>query len=232
MRPVRGDEVGRFNACLGERHWLGHRIVGETVRCVVSSQRFCVLPEGRRPDLACAVLARALRRLPGGCRARRWRSRWTPESLRGAVGPDGRPVGLFAAMVHNQGVVVAQREVDHKAGEVTELRPLLEVWTWTGPVVTADALRAQRGHADVLVEQKARTVCSRSKATSRRPWRQSSACSSRSSFPPCHTEADRGHPRVERRSVQAAVTCAEQVGFGARSSGVLPSCVRCPTWTA
>ncbi len=86
--------------------------------------------------------------------------------------------------------------------------------------------------ADVLVEQKARTVCSRSKATSRRPWRQSSACSSRSSFPPCHTEAGRGHPRVERRSVQAAVTCAEQVGFGARGSGVLPSCVRWASWTA
>jgi hypothetical protein len=32
---------------------------------VVNNQRFCVLPEGRRPDLASAVLARTLRRLPG-----------------------------------------------------------------------------------------------------------------------------------------------------------------------
>ena len=32
---------------------------------VANNQRFCVLPEGRRPNLASAVLARALRRLPG-----------------------------------------------------------------------------------------------------------------------------------------------------------------------
>jgi hypothetical protein len=35
-------------------------------------------------------------------------------------------VHLFAAMIHNQGVVVAQREVDHKTNEITEFRPLLE----------------------------------------------------------------------------------------------------------
>ncbi|MGH8887387.1 MAG: Druantia anti-phage system protein DruA, partial [Egibacteraceae bacterium] len=147
-------------ACAPRGRWVGWSKQQQLarLRCVVSNQRFCVLPEGRRPDLACAVLARALRRLSSACRASRWRTFWS--------------------------------------------------------------------------NRRARTVCSRSKATSRRPWRQSGACSSRSSFPPCHTEAGRGHPRVERRSVQAAVTCAEQVGFGARSSGVLPSCVRCPTWTA
>jgi hypothetical protein len=47
------------------------------------------------------------------------------KSLRGAVQADGWPVGLFAAMIHNQGVVVAQREVCHKTGEITEFRPLL-----------------------------------------------------------------------------------------------------------
>ncbi|MGH8899409.1 MAG: Druantia anti-phage system protein DruA [Egibacteraceae bacterium] len=110
VRPVRRDEVGRFNAELDARHWLGHRIVGETMRCVaterdrwvalvglgsaalacaprdrwvgwsrqqqfarlrfvVSNQRFCVLPQGRRPDLASAVLARALRRVCADCQA-------------------------------------------------------------------------------------------------------------------------------------------------------------------
>jgi len=110
VRPIGCDEVDRFNACLDEHHWLGHRIVGETMRYVatqqggwvavlgfgsaalacaprdrwvgwskesqfarlryvVNNQRFCVLPEGRRPNLASAVLARALRRLSGDYQA-------------------------------------------------------------------------------------------------------------------------------------------------------------------
>ncbi len=43
-------------------------------------------------------------------------------------------------MIHNQGVVVAQREVDHKTNEITELKPLLESVDLEGAVVTADAL--------------------------------------------------------------------------------------------
>jgi Domain of unknown function (DUF4338)/DDE_Tnp_1-associated/Transposase DDE domain len=398
VRPIRRDEVDRFNACLDEHHWLGHRIVGETMRYVateagrwvavlgfgsaalacaprdrwvgwskdlqfrrlryvVNNQRFCVLPEGRRPNLASAVLARTLRRLSGdyqGCyghpvlavetftdparhrgscyaaagfaalgetagwrrsagryvrhgepklawarplrrgaveilcapfdhpllcasarrpvidlntveldgpggllaalervpdpRKRRgvrhrlacllaiaaaatlagarsfvaigeyaaelgqdalarlgarrhpvtglhvapheatlrravhsvdadaldaalggWlaaqaaaaRAPGDPvavavdgKSLRGARQADGRPVHLFAAMVHGDSVVVAQREVDHKTNEIKEFRPLLEGLDLEGTVVTADALHAQRDHARFLIEDK------------------------------------------------------------------------------
>lgn len=76
------------------------------------------------------------------------------KSLRGAVTDDGRPVHLFAAMIHNQGVVVAQREVDHKTNEITEFQPLLEDLDLAGAVVTADALHTQRDHAAFLVEEK------------------------------------------------------------------------------
>jgi hypothetical protein len=76
------------------------------------------------------------------------------KSLRGAVTDDGRPVHLFAAMIHNQGVVVAQREVDHKTNEITAFKPLLENLDLQGAVVTADALHTQRDHAAFLVEQK------------------------------------------------------------------------------
>jgi hypothetical protein len=34
VRPVRRDELDRFNAELDTHHWLGHRIVGETLRYV------------------------------------------------------------------------------------------------------------------------------------------------------------------------------------------------------
>ncbi|MGH8897652.1 MAG: ISAs1 family transposase [Egibacteraceae bacterium] len=76
------------------------------------------------------------------------------KSLRGAVQADGRPVHLFAAMIHNQGVVVAQREVGHKTNEITEFRPLLADLDLAGAVVTADALHTQRDHATFLVEEK------------------------------------------------------------------------------
>jgi len=77
------------------------------------------------------------------------------KALRGAVGEDGRPAHLFAAMVHHEAVVIAQREVDHKHNEITEFRPLLDPLDLDGAVVTADALHAQRDHARFLVEDKA-----------------------------------------------------------------------------
>ncbi len=76
------------------------------------------------------------------------------KSLRGAKQLDGRPVHLFAAMAHKEGVVVAQREVDHKTNEITQLRPLLADLDLEGAVVTADALHTQRDHAIYLVEEK------------------------------------------------------------------------------
>jgi predicted transposase YbfD/YdcC len=99
-----GDRA-RFDVLLDEHHWLGHRMVGETLRYVAtdadgrwvalvgfgssalscrprdryigwsseiqfrrlgfvaSNQRFCVLPEGRRPNVASAVMSRTLARL-------------------------------------------------------------------------------------------------------------------------------------------------------------------------
>jgi predicted transposase YbfD/YdcC len=79
-------------------------------------------------------------------------------------------VGLFAAMIHNQGVVVAQREVDHKTNEITEFRPLLKNLDLQEAVVTADAMHTQHGHATFLVEQKKADYVFTVKATSRGPW--------------------------------------------------------------
>ena len=98
-------DLGRFDTELDAHHWLGHRMVGETVRYVAtdadgewvallgfasaalscrprdrfigwlpevqfrrlrfvaSNQRFCVLPAGRRPNAASAVMSRVLHRL-------------------------------------------------------------------------------------------------------------------------------------------------------------------------
>ncbi len=63
------------------------------------------------------------------------------KSPRGAVQADGRPVHLFAAMIHKEGVVIAQHDVEHKTGEITEFAPLLESVDLEGQGVTADAPR-------------------------------------------------------------------------------------------
>lgn len=76
------------------------------------------------------------------------------KSLRGAVQDDSRCVHLFAAMVHDDAAVVAQREVDHKTNEITAVRPLLEGIDLSGAVVTADAMHAQRDHATFIVTEK------------------------------------------------------------------------------
>ena len=113
VRPILPSERARFDAELDEHHWLGHHLVGESMRYVAlgssgswvallgfgasalsckprdrflgwsqsqqfrrlsyvtNNQRFCVLPGGRRHNLASAVLARTLRRLSGD-----YGSRW------------------------------------------------------------------------------------------------------------------------------------------------------------
>jgi GNAT superfamily N-acetyltransferase len=103
VRPIRPDERARFDVMLDEHHWLGRRLVGETMRYVAlgldsewlavlgfgaaalacgprdryigwsdeqhfrrlryvtNNQRFCVLPAGRRKNLASNVLAKTLK---------------------------------------------------------------------------------------------------------------------------------------------------------------------------
>jgi hypothetical protein len=76
------------------------------------------------------------------------------KSRRGAQRDDDRAVHLFSAMVHGEGVVVAQSEVDERSNEITALRPLLEGLDLQGALVTADAMHTQRDHARFLVEEK------------------------------------------------------------------------------
>lgn len=76
------------------------------------------------------------------------------KTLRGARGKDGQQLHLFAALIHKEGVVVAQREVDAKHNEITEFQPLLEPLDLEGKIVTADALHTQVEHATYLKEHK------------------------------------------------------------------------------
>ncbi len=75
------------------------------------------------------------------------------KALRGAK-RDGQPLYLFAALLHREGVVVAQRAVETKHNEITAFQPLLDPLDLRGKVVTADALHTQVEHAKYLKEKK------------------------------------------------------------------------------
>lgn len=74
---------------------------------------------------------------------------------RGAKDAMGNQVHLLSAFLHDQGVVVAQREVDNKTNEIPELKPLLNsLGNIAGKVITADALHTQHETARFIVEDK------------------------------------------------------------------------------
>lgn len=122
------------------------------------------------------------------------------KTIRGTCDKAGQGVHLLAAMTHTAGAVVAQRNVATKSSEVTEFAPLLSTVDLTGVVVTADALHTHRSHARYLIEQRGAdyvlTVKDNQPKLHARldalPWDDA----------PRHTTIDRGHGRVERRTIQ------------------------------
>jgi len=76
------------------------------------------------------------------------------KTLRGARGRNGQPLHLMAALLHKEGVVVSQKEVQDKTNEIKAFQPTLRSLDLTGKVVTADAMHAQKEHASYLVQRK------------------------------------------------------------------------------
>ena len=81
------------------------------------------------------------------------RSRWTPETVRGATDAEGNQIHLLAAATHAQSLVLGQVEVGAKTGEIPMFARLLDTLADAGvdlsqTVITADALHTQRAHAE------------------------------------------------------------------------------------
>ena len=62
---------------------------------------------------------------------------------------DGQ-VKLFAAMLHEEKVMIAQHRIPDETTETTQVRELLEHVDLAGAVVTADAVNAQRDTAGYI----------------------------------------------------------------------------------
>jgi predicted transposase YbfD/YdcC len=122
------------------------------------------------------------------------------KTVRGARNADGGQVHLLAALAGQQGVVAAQTEVGAKTNEIPMIIPLLDGVDLDQAVVTADALHCQRATADYLHERGADFILPAKDnqpglfdALDALPWRDA---------PVAHAAADRGHGRIETRTIQ------------------------------
>jgi predicted transposase YbfD/YdcC len=115
---------------------------------------------------------------------------------------DGQARHLLAAADPQSSTVLAQAEVDGKTNEITAFAPLLAPLDLAGAVVTADAMHAQREHAQFLVTLKHAhyilTVKNNQPSLHAQlkalPWRQ---------VPAGFDARERGHGRAEWRTLKA-----------------------------
>ena len=71
--------------------------------------------------------------------------------MRGVKRTDGTQVQLLAALRHDTGMVIGQRNVENdKTNEILAFAPLLAPLALSGRVVTADAMHTQRKAAEVV----------------------------------------------------------------------------------
>lgn len=76
------------------------------------------------------------------------------KTVRGSHNSSQKPIHLLSAVLHKEGIVFTQEQVDEKTNEIKHVKPLFENVDIEGSVVTADALHTQKDFADYLVEEK------------------------------------------------------------------------------
>jgi predicted transposase YbfD/YdcC len=122
------------------------------------------------------------------------------KAVRGAIDAEGNQVRLLAVMTHQHGLVLAQTEVGAKTNEIPMLPTLLEEVDIAEATITADALHTQRATAQYLHTRRAEFVlCVKENqptlfaCLNALPWQD---------VPIGHTQTDRGHGRITRRTLQ------------------------------
>ena len=129
--------------------------------------------------------------------------------LRGVA--DGQ-VKLFAAMLHGDGVVIAQHRIPDDTNEITQVRELLGPVDLAGAVVTADAAHAQHDTAEYIAGDREADYLLTVKGN--QPGLQRAIhdkVSADCGTTPDHAATDRSHGRIVRRSIW--VTSAHGIDF-------------------
>lgn len=127
------------------------------------------------------------------------------KTLGGTGGNAGRQAHLLAAVTHDSGVVIAQRDVAAKTNEITELTPLLAGMDLTDKIITADALHTQRATArDLVTAHRADYVLTvKANQPSLFAACQRALSGPTSGFAAEHSRSERGHGRTEQRTTRA-----------------------------
>jgi hypothetical protein len=76
------------------------------------------------------------------------------KTLRGTKGSELKQCHLLSAVLHVQGLTIAQTKVEDKTNEITAIKPLLNEIDIEGSIVTLDALHTQKETARYLTEEK------------------------------------------------------------------------------
>lgn len=123
---------------------------------------------------------------------------------------DGQQVKLFAAMLHEDKVIIAQHAIPEDTNEITQVRQLLDPVDLAGAVVTGDAAHAQRGTAEYIAgcqDEGNRGSAYFLFVKGNQPGLQRAvydAIQARCPREPDHVEIDYGHGRIIKRSLRAA----------------------------
>ena len=166
----------------GVRHWVLSIVAMATCACVAGARSFEAIAQwaaGLSSDalqrLGCRrptppsepTFRRVLQRLDAVTLDRQighWLASQQPlagqglavdgKTLRGGHDGDHKAPHLLSAVLHQDGLVLAQQEVGENTNEIPTLQPMLDGLPIDGAVVTADALHTQTETARYLVEDK------------------------------------------------------------------------------
>lgn len=129
------------------------------------------------------------------------------KTLRGSAAGEKPGRHLLAALDHVHGVVLGQVDVEAKTNEIPMFATLLDRIELTDAVVTADAMHAQRAHAEYLVGTRGAHFVLTVKRNQPHlhaqlaalPWRE---------IPVGDDTRERGHGREERRTLKVTAVAA------------------------
>ncbi len=77
------------------------------------------------------------------------------KTLKATRDSNDKQLHLLSVVTHGSAVALGDRQVDHKASEIHEIRPLLDTIDIRGKTVTADALHSTKDFANYLVTREA-----------------------------------------------------------------------------
>jgi predicted transposase YbfD/YdcC len=124
------------------------------------------------------------------------------KTVRGARSRDGNAPHMLAAMICGARVVLAQKDVDAKTNEVTQVKPLLKDVDVAGALLTADALHVQKETARYIVEDKDADYLFTAVKDNQPSLFAALDALDWENTPVTHVMHDRGHGRDETRTIQ------------------------------